>query len=109
MKIQYMSDLHMELWDNSRYLKMNEFEAIGDILVLAGDTFYLRNTTPPQKRFWDWASENFRQVLLVPGNHEYYSNEPKAKEFFKDAGIHLLIDSTTVIDNTITITKCRCW
>ena len=21
MKIQYMSDLHMELWDNSRYLK----------------------------------------------------------------------------------------
>lgn len=27
MKIQYMSDHHMELWDNSRYIKSNEFEA----------------------------------------------------------------------------------
>lgn len=27
MKIQYISDLHMELWDNSRYIKMNKFEA----------------------------------------------------------------------------------
>ena len=74
MKIQYMSDLHMELWDNSRYIKANEFEAKGDVLALAGDTFYLRDTIAPQKKFWNWASENFRQVLLVPGNHEFYSN-----------------------------------
>ena len=69
-----MSDLHMELWDNSRYLKANEFEAKGDILVLAGDTFYLRDTVAPQKKFWNWASKNFRQVLLVPGNHEFYGD-----------------------------------
>ena len=31
-----MSDLHMELWDNSRYVKANEFEVMGDVLVLAG-------------------------------------------------------------------------
>lgn len=74
MKIQYMSDLHMELWDNSRYIKSNEFEAKGDVLVLAGDTFYLRDIIAPQKRFWNWASKSFRQVLLVPGNHEFYSN-----------------------------------
>ena len=74
MRIQYMSDLHMELWDNSRYIKTNEFEAKGDILVLAGDTFYLRDTIAPQKKFWDWASKSFRQVLMVPGNHEFYSN-----------------------------------
>lgn len=37
-----MSDLHMELWDNSRYIRANEFEVVGDVLVLAGDTFYLR-------------------------------------------------------------------
>ena len=74
MKIQYMSDHHMELWDNSRYIKSNEFEAQGDVLVLAGDTFYLRDNIAPQKRFWNWASKSFRQVLLVPGNHEFYSN-----------------------------------
>ena len=33
MRIQYMSDLHMELWDNSRYIKANEFEVVGDVLV----------------------------------------------------------------------------
>lgn len=72
MKIQYMSDLHMEFADNSKYLKNNELPVTGDILVLAGDTFYLNNTIAPLSRFWKWASANYRQVLLVPGNHEYY-------------------------------------
>lgn len=36
MKIQYMSDLHMEFQENSRYLKNNEFPVTGDVLVLAG-------------------------------------------------------------------------
>ena len=69
-----MSDLHMEFYDNSRYLKAFEFEAKGDVLVLAGDTFYLRDIITPQKKFWNWASQNFRQVLMVPGNHEFYNN-----------------------------------
>ena len=45
MKIQYMSDLHLEFAENSRYLKNVEFPVTGDILVLAEDTFYLNNTT----------------------------------------------------------------
>ena len=74
MKIQYMSDLHLEFMDNSRFIKNNEFEVKGDILVLAGDSFYLHDTVVPHYRFWNWASKNFRQVLLVPGNHEFYGN-----------------------------------
>ena len=99
MRIQYMSDLHMELWDNWRYVKaaiervqmkvgfqsaereqarpkgkVNGFDVVGDVLVLAGDTFYLLDANAPQKRFWNWASKNFRQVLLVPGNHEFYGD-----------------------------------
>ena len=94
-----MSDLHMELWDNWRYIKaaiervqmkvgfqsaereqarpkgkVNGFDVVGDVLVLAGDTFYLLDANAPQKRFWNWASKNFRQVLLVPGNHEFYGD-----------------------------------
>ena len=69
-----MSDLHMEMTENMRYIKTIEFVAKGDVLVLAGDSFYLRDTNAPHLRFWKWASENFQQVLLVPGNHEkmYY-------------------------------------
>lgn len=72
MKIQYMSDLHMEFEANSRWLKHEEFPVTGDILIMAGDIFYLNNKTLPLRKFWKWASENYRQVLIVPGNHEYY-------------------------------------
>ena len=73
MKIQYMSDLHLEFSDNSRWLKHNELPVTGDVLVLAGDIFYLKNEVAPLANFWKWASENYRQVLIVPGNHEYYN------------------------------------
>lgn len=71
MKIQYMSDLHLEMKENLDYFKANGFEVTGDVLVLAGDTMYLRELSP-RLMFWNWASKNYRQVLVIPGNHEYY-------------------------------------
>ncbi len=41
MKIQYASDLHLELRDNARFLRDNLPKPVGDILVLAGDIDYL--------------------------------------------------------------------
>lgn len=73
MKIQYMSDLHLEFSDNSRWLKHNELPVTGEILVLAGDIFYLKDKVAPLTNFWKWVSANYRQVLIVPGNHEYYN------------------------------------
>ena len=72
MKIQYASDLHLELSGNSKYVKEIPFEVTGDVLVLAGDTAYLRDKNLPNSKFWKWASENYREVFLIPGNHEYY-------------------------------------
>ena len=60
MRIQYMSDLHMEFKENSFFIKNNEFEAKGDVLVLAGDIFYLQDSNAPKLKFWNWASRNFR-------------------------------------------------
>ena len=37
MKIQYMSDLHLEFQENSMFLKQKEIPVTGEILVLAGD------------------------------------------------------------------------
>lgn len=73
MKIQYASDLHLELSDNSRFFKHEmPFEAVGDVLVLAGDCMYLESSKPPCRSFWQWTSDNFQQVLIIPGNHEFY-------------------------------------
>ena len=39
-------------------------------------------------------------VYACLGNHEYYSGEPRAKQFYKDAGIHLLIDDHALVPLT---------
>ena len=74
MKIQYASDLHLEMSANRRYMQNIPFEAVGDVLVLAGDIGYLCDKTMPCPKFWEWVSANYREVLIVPGNHEYYQN-----------------------------------
>ncbi len=72
MKIQYASDLHLEFIENSNYLIERPLNPVGDILILAGDIGYLDGATYSEHPFWDWASANFEQVLVVPGNHEFY-------------------------------------
>ena len=74
-----MSDLHLEMIANSDYIKTKEFEVCGDVLVLAGDIIYLRDIAAVYNGFWDWAARNYRQVLLIPGNHEFYGSDDIAK------------------------------
>ena len=74
MKIQYASDIHLEMSANRRYMQNVPFDVVGDVLVLAGDIGYLCDKTMPCPKFWEWASANYREVLIVPGNHEYYQN-----------------------------------
>lgn len=73
MKIQYASDLHLEFSDNSRYLKEHPLEVNGDILLLAGDIGYLGDDNYQKHPFWSWAADNYRQVIVIPGNHEFYA------------------------------------
>jgi len=72
MKIQYASDLHLEFSDNSSYLKRNPLIPMGDILVLAGDVGYLNDDNFSKHPFWNWASDNYQQVIVAIGNHELY-------------------------------------
>lgn len=72
LKIQYVSDLHLEFAENSRYLKQHPLQVAGDVLVVAGDSHYLGDKECRKHPFWDWASDNYRQVAVIPGNHEFY-------------------------------------
>ncbi len=81
MKIQYASDLHLEFAQNSKFLAENPFQVVGDVLVLAGDIGYLGTDMYTAHPFWDWASANYQQVIVIPGNHEFY-------QFFDIAELH---------------------
>jgi len=41
-------------------------------LLLAGDIGYLGDQNYQNHPFWDWVSENYNQILVVLGNHEFY-------------------------------------
>lgn len=77
MKIQFVSDLHLEFPENRNYLAQHPLDVRGDILLIAGDTAYLDlpdsdEDTYSQFAFWDWASEHYKQVIVCFGNHDFY-------------------------------------
>lgn len=77
LKIQYASDLHLELNDNIHFINANKqlIEPVGDILLLAGDIAYLDSKTfghEKFKEFFDFCADNFEETLIIPGNHEFY-------------------------------------
>ncbi len=73
MKIQFISDLHFEFPQNVDFINSSPLKAVGEVLVLAGDTGYLNDEKLPKMKFWEWTSSNFKHVLLIPGNHEFYN------------------------------------
>ena len=72
MKIQYASDLHLEFESNKQYLIDEPIKVTGDILILAGDIHVIDSPQFSSAPFWDWASKNYKQVIVAFGNHEYY-------------------------------------
>lgn len=81
MRVQYASDLHLEFGENSKWLKEHPLIPSADILVLAGDIGYLGDDNYISHPFWNRVSEDFNQVIVVPGNHELY-------KFFDINGLH---------------------
>lgn len=73
MKIQVFSDLHLEFSD-AAFLP----EPMGDVLVLAGDIVTvhgLANVDSKRNRYkslFQHAAANWRDVIYIAGNHEYY-------------------------------------
>lgn len=107
MKIQICSDLHLEFNKNRNWLRENPLIPKGDILIIAGDTFYLdRNFS--ELVFLQQASKDFEQVYLLPGNHEYYGGydvstalKPVFEKIFDN--VSLVNNQTIEIDNILLI------
>ncbi|MCI2082199.1 MAG: metallophosphoesterase [Bacteroidales bacterium] len=74
MRIQFASDIHLEFSENMSFIRSHPFEAAGDVLILAGDSFYLNDPVIPKDNLWKQLSKTYRQVMLIPGNHEFYNH-----------------------------------
>ena len=74
MKIQYASDLHLEFKENADFIMKNPLKVTGEILILDGDITVINSEDFMENPFWDWASKNYKQVILAFGSHEFYNN-----------------------------------
>ncbi len=73
LRIQYLSDLHLEVKSNNEFLRKNPLKVSGDILLIAGDTLVLNTPTFSSHPFWNWASKNFKEVFVCFGNREFHN------------------------------------
>ena len=105
-KIVMASDLHIGYHNPrkelARWVDMINAEN-PDFILIAGDIIDGSMRPIIEERM----AEEFRRlkapVYACLGNHEFYSGVPGAKQFYKDAGIHLLVDESAVIDSSIVI------
>ena len=72
MTLQYASDLHLEFPANRAWLKEHPIQPVGDILVLAGDILLLGDRKLEHHEIVSRWADQFEEVYLIPGNHEYY-------------------------------------
>ncbi|MCP3899177.1 MAG: phosphoesterase [Desulfobacteraceae bacterium] len=103
MKINYMSDLHLEMGFPSG------FQVNGDILILAGDIIdgKLRGL-----EILETICARFNHVIMVMGNHEHYKGRfdktySKLKENLP-SNVHLLENEAITIDRQRFI-GCSLW
>jgi hypothetical protein len=77
MRIQPVSDLHLEFDpDHGARFALN-LPVLGDVLVLAGDILPIRRE-PHVLEMLGWFCDRFPRVVYLPGNHEYYKTSPAA-------------------------------
>ena len=101
-KLVVLSDLHLG-YHNPRKELARWVDLINaekpDLVLIAGDIIDI-SVRPLIEE--DMAAELRRlqaPVYACLGNHEYYSNEPLAEQFFRDANIHLLRDTAVNVGN----------
>lgn len=75
MRIQILSDLHLEFDPDHGESFARQVPVAGDVLVLAGDVLSLQSMRGAERTF-RWFCERFEDVVFVPGNHEYYLIDP---------------------------------
>jgi len=105
-KVVMLSDLHLG-YHNPRQELARWVDLINaehpDFILVAGDIIDGSMRPLLEERMAEEFHRLKAPVYACLGNHEFYAGHPEAKQFYQDAGIHLLIDETAVIDSSIVI------
>ena len=108
--IQYASDIHLEIYPN-RFRKI--IDPKGDILILNGDIGHPFKQT--YFYFLKWCKVNFKYVVLIPGNREYYGSsikkaQKKMKRICKKTGVIFLnCGALEILEYNIVILGATLW
>lgn len=98
LKIQYASDLHLEFPTNKEFLMRQPLQAVGEILVLAGDVVPLAVLEQHQD-FFSFVADHFKTTYWLPGNHEYYHYDLADKS----GVLHEAIRSNVFLVNNVSV------
>jgi Icc-related predicted phosphoesterase len=106
MKLQFMSDLHID-----HYNHFFEIQPVAPNLALIGDI--AQSYTPKMYKFLDSISSEFERVFFIPGNHEYYGSyidhtDVYLQDLCKDLDIEFLQKKTVEVDGVL-ISGCTLW
>jgi len=71
--LQFVSDLHLEFYETDEYNFKDFVVPKSEIIALLGDIGNPRKEL--YERFLKDCSENFKLVLIISGNHEYYTTD----------------------------------
>ncbi len=124
MKLKIISDLHLEFHNHGNnkakftrtmehYFPTQEHDK-DCTLVCAGDIGKFYNSYDTTlKMFFAYVSKRFNHVVIVPGNHEYYSSNgiwDREAEFWKTKqlpkNVYYLDNDYKIIDNVMFIGSC---
>lgn len=119
MKIDYISDLHIDFWAKHNknvdkwLLRTNEFcqsllpDELGEVLIIAGDIghYNLQST-------WvlEFFSKRYKQLVMVLGNHDYYLvSNTQERKYNKSSNLRVkeLKDIIKTFDNVKLLDKFK--
>ena len=105
-RVVMVSDLHLGYHNTrkelARWVDMMNAEK-PDFILIAGDLIDGSIRPLNEERMAEEFHRLKAPVYACLGNHEHFGGDANARQFYQDAGIHLLIDETAVIDSAIVV------
>ena len=105
-KVVMASDLHLGYHNPrkelARWVDMINAEN-PDFILIAGDIIDGSMRPLTEEKMAEEFHRLKAPVYACLGNHESFAGKPQAVQFYKDAGIHLLVDEAAVVDSAIVI------